>query len=130
VQFEGARDLTLRADPELMKLLFLNLGTNACKYNDADPVSIRIEADAKKPIVIRMQDNGIGIPENQFEEIFSEFYRAESGGRGFGLGLAICRRIMELHAGSIRVAASSASGTEFELSFPIPGHYRAMTGHD
>jgi signal transduction histidine kinase len=101
-----------------MKLLFLNLGTNACKYNDGDPVMIRIEAEARQPLVIRMADNGIGIPSDQFEKVFSEFYRAQRGGRGFGLGLAICRRIMDLHAGQIRVADSSANGTVFEMSFP------------
>ncbi|MGI9303143.1 MAG: sensor histidine kinase, partial [Gammaproteobacteria bacterium] len=118
VQLEGASDLVVRADPELMKLLFLNLGTNACKYNDDDPVMICIQAEERDPIVIRMADNGIGIPDDQIEKVFSEFYRAEPGGRGFGLGLAICRRIMELHAGQIRVADSSTNGTVFELSFP------------
>jgi two-component system, OmpR family, sensor histidine kinase SenX3 len=118
VKFQGACDLTLRADPELMKLLFLNLGTNACKYNEGDPVTVRIEAEARHPLVIRVADNGIGIPSDEVERVFSEFYRAGRGGRGFGLGLAICRRIMELHAGQIRVADSSADGTVFEMSFP------------
>lgn len=118
VQFEDVSDLILRADPELMRLLFLNLGTNACKYNDGDPVRIRIEAAHLRPLVIRVADNGIGIPDDQLEKVFSEFYRAERGGRGFGLGLAICRRIMDLHAGSIRVSDSSKNGTVFEMSFP------------
>jgi signal transduction histidine kinase len=118
VLFEGSSNLVVRADPELMKLLFLNLGTNACKYNDDDPVMIRIEAKALEPLVIRMADNGIGIPADQVEKVFSEFYRVEGVGRGFGLGLAICRLIMDLHAGQIRVADSSSSGTVFELSFP------------
>lgn len=118
VRFEGANDIVVRGDAELMKLLFMNLGTNACKHNEGDPVMIRIEAEARQPLVIRMADNGIGIPSDQFEKVFSEFHRAQRGGRGFGLGLAICRRIMDLHAGQIRVADSSANGTVFEMSFP------------
>ena len=118
VQFEGASDLSFPADPELMRLLFLNLGTNACKYNDDDPVIIRIEAESGRPLVIRMADNGIGIPGELREKVFSEFYRGARGGRGFGLGLAICRHIMHLHAGRIRVADSSSEGTVFEMSFP------------
>lgn len=118
IEFEGNQDLVFRADPELMKLLFRNLGTNACKYNDHDPVTIRIEADARDPFVIRIADNGIGIPSDQRDKVFTEFYRAQQSGRGFGLGLAICQRIMDLHAGQIRVADSSSNGTIFELSFP------------
>jgi signal transduction histidine kinase len=118
VRFEGANDVVLRADPELMRLLFLNLGTNACKYNEDDPVTIRIEVEVGRPTLVRMIDNGIGIPGDEREKVFSEFYRADERGRGFGLGLAICRRIMELHAGQIRVADSSTNGTVFEMSFP------------
>jgi signal transduction histidine kinase len=118
VRIEGAGDLVVRADPELVRLLFLNLGTNACKYNEGDPVTIRIEALPGQPTIVRLIDNGIGIPVEEREKVFSEFYRADRRGRGFGLGLAICRRIMELHAGHIRVADSSAGGTVFEMSFP------------
>ena len=118
VEVNGATDLVFRADPELMKLLFLNLGTNACKYNERDPVTIRIEAEDREPVKIRVADNGVGIPSEQRDKVFDEFYRAQVTGRGFGLGLAICQRIMDLHQGRIRVADSSQSGTVFELSFP------------
>jgi two-component system, OmpR family, sensor histidine kinase SenX3 len=118
VQFDKTKDLVVRADPDLMKLLFLNLGTNACKYSDGDPVMIRIEAEPRHPLLIRVADNGIGIPGDQIENVFSEFYRAERSGRGFWLGPAICRRSTEIPAGHIRVADSSPDGTVFEMSFP------------
>lgn len=120
VQVGQGADVGFHADPELMKLLFLNLGSNACKYNERNPVKIQIDADVDDRVVIRVTDNGVGIPVEEKDRVFTEFYRARraESKRGFGLGLAICRKIMELHAGDIRVSRTSADGTTFELSFP------------
>ncbi len=110
-------DSVLDADPDLLKLLFSNLASNACKYNKRDPVEIAIEASGR---VIRFRDNGVGIAPEEREMVFAEFFRGRSSGeaRGFGLGLAICARIMRLHGGEIRVADSGPDGTSFELVFP------------
>ncbi|WPB80983.1 HAMP domain-containing sensor histidine kinase [Archangium violaceum] len=113
----GERELF--ADPQLMRLLLANLARNACAYNTRDPVCLRVEALADGRV--RFSDNGVGIPEAEWERIFGEFYRLRGQGRevaGSGLGLALCRRILRLHGGEIRVAASSPEGTTFELTFP------------
>ncbi|PTL78132.1 HAMP domain-containing sensor histidine kinase [Vitiosangium sp. GDMCC 1.1324] len=107
------------ADPQLMRLLLANLARNACAYNTRNPVRLRVEslADGR----VRFTDNGVGIPQAEWERIFGEFYRLRGQGRevpGSGLGLALCRRIMRLHGGDLRVAASSPEGTTFELTFP------------
>jgi signal transduction histidine kinase len=108
-----------RADAQLLRLLLSNLARNACAYNTRTPVRLRIEALPGGRV--RFSDNGIGIPQAQWETAFEEFVRLPGQGRdvpGSGLGLALCRRIMRLHGGSLRVAASSPEGTTFELAFP------------
>jgi len=116
---EGTDDAVLTADPELMKLLFLNLASNACKHNKRVPVEIEIAArNGGGTLTIDFRDNGVGISADDRERVFEEFHRGTGSG-GFGLGLAICRRIMHLHGGEIRVADSSGEGTRFEMSFPL-----------
>lgn len=120
LQAAGVDDVVLAADPDLMKLLFLNLASNACKHNKRSPVEIGIAAsDGGKTVTVGFRDNGVGIAEGDRERVFEDFYRGSlTTTRGFGLGLAICRRIMRLHGGEIRVAASSPEGTTFEMTFP------------
>ncbi len=140
VECEGDEDLSLRGDPELLKLLFLNLGRNACLYNHREPVVISLTViDAKGSdapgsdapgsdagVVRRLHfgDNGWGLDPAETGKVFTEFYRSQTMGakqtagvKGTGLGLAICRRVMALHGGEIRVADTSPEGTTFELGF-------------
>ncbi len=110
---------TLHADGQLLRLLLSNLARNACAYNTRSPVRLRVEAldDGR----VRFSDNGVGIPRAHWERAFEEFVRLPGQGvnaPGSGLGLALCRRIMRVHGGTLHVAASSAEGTTFELRFP------------
>jgi signal transduction histidine kinase len=86
------------------------------------PVELRVEARRDGATTVRFSDNGVGIPRESWEAVFEEFRRLRQEGLpargGSGLGLAICRRIMSLHGGTVRVAASSPEGTLFELTFP------------
>ncbi|RKH58706.1 sensor histidine kinase [Corallococcus llansteffanensis] len=110
----------LNADAQLLRLLLANLARNACAYNTRSPV--RLHVATLPGGRVRFTDNGTGIPEAEWERVFGEFYRLSGrGGRevpGSGLGLALCRRIARLHGGTLRVAASSADGTTFELTLP------------
>jgi signal transduction histidine kinase len=119
---QGLSGVILDGDRELLKMLLTNLVRNACKYNARDEVRIAITSERRGAgVVLRVADNGVGIPAAERDNVFKEFYRLrESASRagGSGLGLAICRRIMEVHEGSIRVAASGPDGTTFELVFP------------
>ncbi len=116
LESEGLDGLTVRGDPELLKLLFLNLGRNACQYNRRDPVRITVRADGAG--TVRFRDNGWGIPPEETRRVFTEFHRSRPEEvRGTGLGLAICRRIMKLHGGDVFVAETSPEGTTFELRF-------------
>lgn len=118
---EGAEDATLEADEELLKLLFGNLVKNACAYNDRAPIEIRVSVEAARDRwLIRVRDNGVGIPRADTKRVFGDFYRAgsSSGRRGSGLGLSICRKIARAHGGDIRVAETGPEGTTFAVEFP------------
>jgi len=120
---EGLQGTSVQADPELLRMLFSNLVHNACRYTTRSPVELRVEARREGATTgVRLADNGVGIPRESWEAVFEEFRRLRSQALpakgGSGLGLAICRRIMSLHGGTVRVAASGPEGTTFELSFP------------
>ncbi|MCG8420536.1 MAG: HAMP domain-containing histidine kinase [Proteobacteria bacterium] len=115
-------DAVIQAEPELVRLLFRNLALNAVVYNRRDPVDISVEIRSRpgQELEVLFGDNGVGIAAEQKERVFDEFYRgaASSMARGSGLGLALCRRIMALHNGTIEVADSSSEGTTFRMRFP------------
>ncbi len=115
-------DVVIPAEPELLRLLFRNLALNAVNYNNRDIVEIAIDLGAGpgQELDVLFRDNGVGIDAADKSRVFDEFYRgsASSMARGSGLGLALCRRIMALHDGTIAVIDSSDEGTTFRLRFP------------
>lgn len=120
---QGTSGLTLEADPTWMKVVFLNLLRNARKYNERTPVTFLV--DAKRDggsVVIDVKDNGIGIERAQWESVFEAFHRLRDargrGGGGSGLGLAVVRRVVEGHGGTVQVVDSSGEGTTFRLVLP------------
>ena len=113
------------ADPALLRLLLANLARNACAYNRRSPVELHLRAypstSPGQGVVVFFEDNGIGIPESEWENVFGDFYRLDSQGtevHGSGLGLALCRKIMALHGGRITIENSGPQGTTFCLIFP------------
>lgn len=123
LQVDGG-EVELRVDPQLLRLLLSNLARNACAYSRRAPVRLRL-AGAREGgrVLVRVEDNGLGIPPGEWERIFQDFYRLERPEHevhGSGLGLALCRKIMQVHGGSIRVESSSPEGTTFLLSLPEP----------
>ncbi len=116
----GLEGLRLWADPELLRLLLRNLGKNACNYNERDPIEIDVRASIRGDHwVVEFSDNGIGIPASERGKVFFDFYRGpKSRARGSGLGLSICRQIMQAHGGDLEIARSDEQGTTFKLRFP------------
>ncbi|MCK8496552.1 sensor histidine kinase [Myxococcus fulvus] len=118
-------DAELEADPTLLRLLFSNLGRNACAYNQRTPVRLSVSARVIEGhgCTVLFRDNGVGIPDYEWENVFQDFYRLTPPGQdvhGSGLGLALCRKIMKLHHGDIQVASSTPEGTTFALTFHEP----------
>ena len=114
---------TLEAHPAQMQQLLLNLLGNALKFRRpgiAPLVKISAEESAGQ-VVLTIADNGIGFDENHGERIFQIFQRL--GDRheheGSGIGLALCRKIVEQHAGSISVRSSPGVGSTFIVTLPL-----------
>ncbi|MNR06423.1 Phytochrome-like protein cph1 [compost metagenome] len=115
-----------------MRQLFANLISNAIKYSKANvpPVIQILETNAtdvevpqqnSKFVKIQIKDNGIGMESSHLLKIFTIFQRlhARNEYSGNGIGLAICKRIMENHSGNITVESTLNEGTTFNLYFPI-----------
>ncbi|WP_214847833.1 sensor histidine kinase [Exiguobacterium sp. s193] len=113
----------IQADEQKMRQLFSNLINNAIKYSpDGGEVMIGIES-AGDLLRIRIQDQGIGIPQHALTELFSKFYRVDNSDSrkigGTGLGLAICQEIVRAHEGMIHVDSAEGSGSTFTVELPI-----------
>ena len=106
-----------------MSMAFTNLIENAIKYNFDDGwVRVSLNADHRF-FYLKVSDSGVGIPEELQDHIFERFYRVdkarsrETGGNG--LGLAITRKAILLHRGSIKVHSVEKQGTTFNIRIPL-----------
>ena len=109
----------IELDSTLMARVFSNLIENALKYSPEDSrVTITTWDDAQW-VYIKIEDNGVGIPENDLKHIFDKFYRVKNDSihkiKGTGLGLYLVKYFVELHGGTIHVTSSINKGTSFEI---------------
>ena len=112
-------DVTCYGNESLLKVLFLNLLDNACKFSADNSAQVSIDFFTQN-IVVQIRDNGIGIPAAEQHLIFEPFYRGENAHkvRGHGLGLSICKRIVQIHKGHIAVSSEVGQGTTFTVIIP------------
>jgi two-component system phosphate regulon sensor histidine kinase PhoR len=107
------------ADRDMLYQAVLNLLSNAVKYTpDGGRIDIRTDVDeAKRTVVTRITDNGVGIPAKDLPYVFEKFYRAEANNRmakGTGLGLSLVKQIIEtVHGGRIFVESQVGKGSTF-----------------
>ena len=116
--------LFLDVDGEKIRTVLRNLLDNAIKYSLLDSRPIEISAEQhERQIVVRVSDNGPGIPESDIPNLFEPFFRVDRSRSkktgGYGLGLSICKRIMEAHGGYTRVENNPARGATFVLTFEV-----------
>ncbi len=111
----------LRVDAVLMTQVFANLLENAARHTGEDTTVWITAGLVEGAVLVRVQDNGPGLPAGDPEQLFAKFQRgrSESEVPGAGLGLAICRAIVAAHGGSIRAANRPGGGAEFEIVLPI-----------
>jgi signal transduction histidine kinase len=115
----------LEADPVQMRQLFQNLLGNALKYRKADTapvVRVEGEADLKTGQArLWVRDNGMGFNQRDAEKIFNIFQRlhTDEKSEGTGIGLAICRKVVERHNGTITAQSQPGQGATFEITLPL-----------
>lgn len=123
---KAAKGFHLEADPEQLHRLLVNLMRNARQAIELQPnrkARGRVTLTALKTadeVLLLVGDNGPGIPEKIREKLFQPFTSSATPG-GSGLGLAIARELAQLHGGDVRLAATGAGGTTFEVRLPLMG---------
>jgi light-regulated signal transduction histidine kinase (bacteriophytochrome) len=111
----------VRTDIRQLAQVFQNLISNAIKFHGPAPPHIRISAQRENGMwLFRVNDNGIGIDPKNFDRIFVLFQRLHTRQEypGTGMGLAICKKILERQGGSIRVESKPGEGTTFLFTLP------------
>lgn len=110
----------LRCDSILMERVIINLVENAAKYSPpASLILLSARLENENTIVLNVIDQGQGIPDDLKERIFEPFYQVNATSTGFGLGLTICRAIVEAHGGTIRFNSHEHQGTTVSIYMPI-----------
>lgn len=123
VDFSGRSKMLIKGNAELLHSAIENVIRNAIGHTPAGSkvfVEVRLSSDGSK-VLLAICDQGPGIPENEISEIFEPFYRGHGSKRtdGHGLGLAIARRVVEAHGGTVRASNMRYGGLCVELALPV-----------
>jgi nitrogen fixation/metabolism regulation signal transduction histidine kinase len=111
-------DLMLEADPSLIEQVLINLIVNAMeavKDQEEPRIILSAEQTLNKKIILKVADNGPGIPEEVLDKIFIPFFSTKKSGSG--IGLSLCKQIVMLHRGTIQVQSIQGKGTVFSMQF-------------
>ncbi|ABR54051.1 integral membrane sensor signal transduction histidine kinase [Methanococcus vannielii SB] len=116
-------DIIINADKDRMKQVFINLIENAIKFSpENEIIEIKGKEEYHGDVSITVKDNGEGIPKDKLEKVFDRFYQADLSpkrkGKGTGLGLAVCKSIIQAHGGSIWVKSEIGKGCTFYIVLP------------
>lgn len=117
-----ATDQSVWADRDRLSQILLNLTHNAVKFTPpGGSVRVQVEAQPTGEVMTMVQDTGEGIPSEELERIFDQFHRlghAAEQAQGNGLGLAIAKKLVELHGGTIGVTSTLGTGSTFYFTLP------------
>lgn len=136
---EPSVPLSLKGDPTRIRQVLTNLLSNAFKFTDHGSIVVNVrlqsgqEQDSKQ-LLIEVEDQGLGIPEDKLEKLFRSFSQAEVSTTriygGTGLGLSISKRLIELMNGSIGVRSKRGVGSTFWFTLPVINSHRYRLPHD
>lgn len=122
ILFEPHGDQHVNVDPDLLAQVMQNLIGNAKKYSPpGSAIEVTVERPPSGAVEVHVLDRGIGVDPQHTEHVFDAFYRTESGRNsapGMGLGLAVCRKIVEAMGGAIRVVPRPGGGSDFSFTLP------------
>jgi len=106
-------------DPRQLRRVLLNLVANALKFRGDAPPRVQVSAlrDSQE-WVVTVRDNGVGVDPDAATRIFGMFSRADQEAEGVGIGLAVCRRVVEAHGGRIWVEPADGGGSAFRFTLP------------
>ncbi|MBA3681362.1 MAG: HAMP domain-containing histidine kinase [Bacteroidetes bacterium] len=117
-----AQQFTVFGDKTHLTNAFCNLVDNAVKYSNEKPELSIQTTNSNTNLIIIFSDNGIGIEKEYQEKVFDKFFRVPTGNmhnvKGFGLGLAYIKKIIELHSGTIELKSEAGRGTTFTITLP------------
>jgi signal transduction histidine kinase len=122
IKLEAEPGINIKADPIDMEIVFNNLLSNAVKYNrNEGRVMVRIN-NVSNDVIIKVEDTGIGMQEDEVAQLFKEFYRIRNEKtkniHGSGLGLSIVRKITDIYHGKIKVESVPDQGSVFTVVLP------------
>jgi signal transduction histidine kinase/ActR/RegA family two-component response regulator len=114
----------ISADPNQLVQVFANLLINAQQVLASCPAPRQVQIGAAvdqttRTVIVRVEDNGPGIPQEIVGRIFDPFFTTKPVGQGTGLGLSLCRGLIEAHSGTIEVHLPEGGGTIFEVCLPV-----------
>jgi PAS domain S-box-containing protein len=126
ISFDVGDDVPRAAgDSTLVALVLHNLIGNADKYSPLDsPIAVALRRNDSDRPEIHVVDEGIGIGEEEIGKVFEPFYRSATAkvkAHGMGLGLAVCKKVVDAMGGSIRVESKADAGCDFSFSLPVFG---------
>jgi two-component system sensor histidine kinase BaeS len=127
--------LALHGDADRLMQLFSNLFENALRYTNSPGTLTLWQVRRTNRLTIYVEDSGPGVPEDAVDRLFDRLYRVDHARTrargGSGLGLSICKSIIEAHGGKIRAANALAGGLRFEIALPlISNDHIGMKDHD
>jgi signal transduction histidine kinase len=114
--------IEIDVDPEQIKTVLNNVVNNAIKFSQPESNAVQISCQRRESyVILRIRDDGIGIPQEELPFIFEPFYRVDKSRSkktgGYGLGLSLCKTIMGAHGGKIHIESKDGSGTTVSLYF-------------
>jgi signal transduction histidine kinase len=129
-QFEGDKEAMILGDSFRLKQVMVNLLSNAVKYTKQGGITVKAQllpANGEHKLQIKIIDTGAGISAEQQTRLFSKYYQSNSakGQIGTGLGLYICKQLIELQNGDIKVESDEKTGSTFSFNIPYKNHLPA-----
>lgn len=117
-KLDDAEALLVKGNEQLLATVFQNLIENGVKFSSRHEVFVHVRR-AESGVVVQIRDEGIGIPEQELEQVFQPFFRSSNAMEigGHGIGLSLVERIMRLHGGKVEVRSQLGKGTTFNVYF-------------